>query len=125
MYERDIKRLRQINESITNSFKNVKIDKLHKVRLDKAIANLSIAAGRAAEIFRKSVQSIMQCQKQIMIPSMVVRSRQCKFNALESKKYCHMHDPSTEDKKEQIKIDRFMKKRNLNKAYLLAKNKNR
>jgi hypothetical protein len=63
----------------------------------------------------------MQCKKEIMIPGMIGRKRQCKCNALSDKNYCYKHDPSTADEREQKKIDRFMKKRNLNKAYLIAK----
>lgn len=113
-----------MHKSITDSFKNIKWDgEKYKAQTDKAIANLSASAGRTLEIFRKGIESIMQCQERVMIPRIIMRSRQCKNPALKDKNFCYMHDPSTEEKREQKKTDTFMKKSKLYKAYLLAKSK--
>ena len=58
MFEKDIERIRKINLSITNCFKNVKLDEfqLNKIRLDRAIANFCAVAKRAVETYKKGLE---------------------------------------------------------------------
>ncbi len=63
--EKELKRLHQINQSIANCFKHVKLDEyqLNKIRLDKAITDFSIHAEKAILIFRKIIPKIKSLRK--------------------------------------------------------------